>query len=297
MIKNNSGLIRRTGSLSPYINQQIKALTEGNEKANITAHALWGAIAAQASGNNALAGATAAASGELTAKLLTEQLYGKAAQDLSAEEKETISSLSQVVGALSAAAMANNGTDAYQGAEVAKSAVENNLFRYVEENPEVANNMFVLSKANSVSKKIEEKVLEELPDRTIPHYMIIEGVLYKYPIKVAVNTRTADIFTGVGMNPLTAPTSGLSMSAQIGWITNLDKYELGNNLGATINKTLEGGSIGGSLCYSFVCSSFSKTIVINGNSKYLLSVGAGGGVSVSSDYLYKVTGRDSNESN
>ncbi|KGQ69435.1 hypothetical protein OA57_11705, partial [Chelonobacter oris] len=34
------------GGLSPYVNQQIKALTEGNEKANITAHALWGAIAA-----------------------------------------------------------------------------------------------------------------------------------------------------------------------------------------------------------------------------------------------------------
>ncbi|WP_200883633.1 VENN motif pre-toxin domain-containing protein, partial [Chelonobacter oris] len=42
-------------------------------------------------------------------RLLAEQLYGKAPQDLSAEEKETISSLSQVVGALSAAAMANNG--------------------------------------------------------------------------------------------------------------------------------------------------------------------------------------------
>ncbi|WP_279717456.1 VENN motif pre-toxin domain-containing protein [Chelonobacter oris] len=45
---------------------------------------------------------------------------------MTADEKETISSLSQVVGALSAVAVANNGTDAYQGAEVAKSAVENN---------------------------------------------------------------------------------------------------------------------------------------------------------------------------
>ncbi|WP_084589891.1 VENN motif pre-toxin domain-containing protein [Chelonobacter oris] len=45
---------------------------------------------------------------------------------MTADEKETISSLSQVVGALSAVAVANNGTDAYQGAEVAKSTVENN---------------------------------------------------------------------------------------------------------------------------------------------------------------------------
>ncbi len=114
------------GGLSPYVNAKIKELTGDNEKANIAAHALWGAIEAQASGNNALAGATAAASGEMAAKLLTQQIYGKEPQDLTASEKETISSLSQVVGALSAVAVANNSNDAYRGAEVAKSAVEHN---------------------------------------------------------------------------------------------------------------------------------------------------------------------------
>ena len=116
------------GGLSPYVNAKIKELTKDNDEANIAAHALWGAIEAQAGGNNALAGATAAASGEMAAKLLTQQIYGKEPQDLTASEKETISSLSQVVGALSSVAVANNSNDAYRGAEVAKSAVENNQF-------------------------------------------------------------------------------------------------------------------------------------------------------------------------
>ncbi|TNH08345.1 filamentous hemagglutinin N-terminal domain-containing protein, partial [Pasteurellaceae bacterium Phil11] len=115
------------GGLSPYVNSQIKALTGDNTEANIVAHALWGAIEAQASGNSALAGATAAASGEVAAAFLTEQLYGKAPKDLTASEKETISGLSQIVGALSSVAVANNSSDGYRGAEVAKSAVENNL--------------------------------------------------------------------------------------------------------------------------------------------------------------------------
>ncbi|TNH21741.1 VENN motif pre-toxin domain-containing protein, partial [Testudinibacter sp. TR-2022] len=108
------------------MNSQIKALTGDNTEANIVAHALWGAIEAQASGNSALAGATAAASGEVAAAFLTKQLYGKAPKDLTASEKETISGLSQIVGALSSVAVANNSSDGYRGAEVAESAVENN---------------------------------------------------------------------------------------------------------------------------------------------------------------------------
>ncbi|MGR3807743.1 two-partner secretion domain-containing protein [Pasteurella testudinis] len=116
------------GGLSPYVNSQIKELTGDDTEVNIVAHALWGAIEAKASGNNALAGATAAVSGEVAAAFLTKQLYGKAPKDLTASEKETISGLSQIVGALSGVAVANNSSDGYRGAEVAKSAVENNAF-------------------------------------------------------------------------------------------------------------------------------------------------------------------------
>ncbi|MGR3808253.1 VENN motif pre-toxin domain-containing protein [Pasteurella testudinis] len=62
----------------------------------------------------------------MAAAFLTEQLYDKAPKDLTASEKETISGLSQIMGALSGVAVANNSSDGYRGAEVAKSAVENN---------------------------------------------------------------------------------------------------------------------------------------------------------------------------
>ena len=63
---------------------------------------------------------------------MTEQLYGKDPKDLTASEKEIISALSQVVGALSAVAVADNSSDGYRGAEVAKSAVENNFLGKAE---------------------------------------------------------------------------------------------------------------------------------------------------------------------
>ena len=134
------------GGLSPYVNAKIKELTKDNDEANIAAHALWGAIEAQAGGNNALAGAAGAAGGELAAKILTEQIYQKDPKELTASEKETISALSQVVGALSAVAVADNSSDGYRGAEVAKSAVENNLLSKFED--DIAYNL---------SKEFDEK--------------------------------------------------------------------------------------------------------------------------------------------
>jgi hypothetical protein len=279
-----------TDGLSPYLNAKIKELAGDNEKVNIAAHALWGSIEAQASGNNALAGATAAASGEMVAKLLTQQIYGKEPQDLTASEKETISSLSQVVGALSAVAVANNSNDAYRGAELAKSAVENNLYHYVNQNPDVANRMFVISNADSISQEVEKKFAEEFADRAIPHYVVVEGVVYKYPVKVAINTRTADIFTGGGINPITLPTTGLSASAQVGWIVNLDRNDIGENLEKTINNTLSGNSVGGTLCYGITCGSVSNTILTE-KPRVLIGIGLGGGASFGGDGMYKIGGQ------
>ena len=83
------------GGLSPYANLAIKNATTDsdgnvNSTANLMAHALLGAIEAKATGNNALAGATGAVGAELTAQLITEQLYGKNAKDLTEAQKETV---------------------------------------------------------------------------------------------------------------------------------------------------------------------------------------------------------------
>ncbi|MFV8855456.1 hemagglutinin repeat-containing protein, partial [Serratia fonticola] len=86
------------GGLSPYAAEQIKKYTGTNETANALAHAVWGAIAAQVSGNSAAAGAAGAAGGELAARYLAEKLYGADTPEkiakLSEEQKQSLSALS-----------------------------------------------------------------------------------------------------------------------------------------------------------------------------------------------------------
>ncbi|WP_333781491.1 VENN motif pre-toxin domain-containing protein [Gallibacterium sp. AGMB14963] len=53
-------------------------------------------IEAYATGNNAAAGAAGAVSGELAAKLITEQLYQKSPDQLTEVQKQTVSTLSQL---------------------------------------------------------------------------------------------------------------------------------------------------------------------------------------------------------
>lgn len=110
----------------------------------------------------------------------------------------------------------------------------------------------------------------------MPHYIVGEVVFYKYSAKLALNTRTGDLFTGVGMSPVSIPSGGIGGSLQIGWIANLEKNELGNNLGKTINSTLMGNSIGASLCYTIYCAGHSQTIG-SSSIKQLYNVGFGKG--------------------
>ncbi|KGQ69329.1 hypothetical protein OA57_12200, partial [Chelonobacter oris] len=79
---------------------------------------------------------------------------------------------------------------------------------------------------------------------------------------------------------------GLSMSAQIGWITNLDKYELGKSLGETISKTLSGNSVAGTVCVG-ICGSIGSTILTE-KPRVLLGLGVGGGFSFGADRMYKI---------
>nr|WP_302476576.1 colicin E3/pyocin S6 family cytotoxin [Avibacterium paragallinarum] len=100
------------------------------------AHALLSAVEFQVTGKDPLTGAIAGVTGEATAQYLTKALYNKAPSELTASEKETISSLSQLAGGLAGAFTAKaNGSSEKQGgsflsgvagAETAKRAVENN---------------------------------------------------------------------------------------------------------------------------------------------------------------------------
>ena len=141
---------------SPYLNQTIHEMTAGDtakDKAvNLMAHALLSAVEFQVTGKDPLTGAVAGVTGEVTAQILTQAIYNKTPNQLTANEKENISTLSQLAGGLAAALTAKaNGTlteqggnflAATSGAGTAKRAVENN---YLWENEQ---------------KEFEKKMLE-----------------------------------------------------------------------------------------------------------------------------------------
>ncbi|KOQ95726.1 hypothetical protein ABW51_09335 [Haemophilus sp. C1] len=126
---------------SPYLNKTIHEMTAGDtakdKAANLMAHALLSAVEFQVTGKDPLTGAVAGVTGEVTAQILTQAIYNKTPNQLAANEKENISTLSQLAGGLAAALTAKaNGTlteqggnflAATSGAETAKRAVENNF--------------------------------------------------------------------------------------------------------------------------------------------------------------------------
>ena len=141
---------------SPYLNQKIHEMTAGDtakDKAtNLMAHALLSAVEFQVTGKDPLTGAIAGVTGEATAEIIA-RAYGKPVSELTANEKENISTLSQLAGGLASALTAKaNGTTAEQGgsfltatsgAETAKRAVENNYLSIAD----VQNFIRELSKA------------------------------------------------------------------------------------------------------------------------------------------------------
>ena len=59
---------------------------------------------AELQGNSALSGGAGAVAGEVAADIIRKQLYGKEVKDLTEEEKQTISALSQLAAGLAVAA-------------------------------------------------------------------------------------------------------------------------------------------------------------------------------------------------
>ncbi|HII2341903.1 TPA: VENN motif pre-toxin domain-containing protein, partial [Escherichia coli] len=81
------------GGLNPAVAQLIKQATGDNREANLMAHAVWGALAAQLGGNNAASGAAGAFSGELAARYIIDNYYGGCTDNLSEQERQQISML------------------------------------------------------------------------------------------------------------------------------------------------------------------------------------------------------------
>ena len=150
---------------SPYLNQKIHEMTAGDtakDKAtNLMAHALLSAVEFQVTGKDPLTGAIAGVTGEATAEIIA-RAYGKPVSELTANEKENISTLSQLAGGLAAALTAKaNGTTVEQGgsflaatsgAETAKRAVENNLLSKNEDEE-----LFKISEKFEKEKELKQK--------------------------------------------------------------------------------------------------------------------------------------------
>ncbi|MEI7123500.1 hemagglutinin repeat-containing protein, partial [Pectobacterium versatile] len=112
---------------SPYLAQLVKDVTIPKDESKITAsdiaanamaHAVVGAVVAQLSGQDAAAGAIGASSGELAARAIMDKVYpGKTANDLTEEEKQSVSALSTLASGLVSGLAGNSTASAASGAQ------------------------------------------------------------------------------------------------------------------------------------------------------------------------------------
>ena len=99
---------------------------EPNSPAHILAQGILGAAVSYATGNDALTGGISASAGEATAPIISDFLFDtKNPDELTAEQKDTISSITSALG-LGIGATTGSASDAANAAETSKVAVEDN---------------------------------------------------------------------------------------------------------------------------------------------------------------------------
>ncbi|KWU49529.1 hemagglutinin repeat-containing protein [Pseudomonas palleroniana] len=137
------------GASAPYMAQVIRKTTGDDAVLNTMAHAVLGAVVAQAQGNSAGAGAAGAATGELIA----HQLYpGKKTIELTEEERETVVALSGLAAGLAGGIAGGDLGGAVTGAKAGSNAVENNSLSDIAE---------ALAERKTLEQKAEERVNAE----------------------------------------------------------------------------------------------------------------------------------------
>ncbi|WP_428945495.1 hemagglutinin repeat-containing protein [Pantoea sp. FN060301] len=154
-----------SGVMAPYVANTIKKATttmvDGKEQtnllANTMAHALAGAVLAQLADNNAVAGATGAMAGELTARAIVAAMYpGKNAGDLTESEKESVSALSQLAAGLASGIASDSSGGAISGAGAGKNAVENNALS------DLTDALAAGKSPQQIARERNEETLEEI---------------------------------------------------------------------------------------------------------------------------------------
>lgn len=143
------------GGSAPYLATIIAQTTEEGTS-RLMAHAVVNAVLAAAQGNNALAGAAGAVSGEVMAQLVMEALYpGKNVSELSESEKQTISMLGTLAAGLAGGLIGDSNTDTLTAAQAGKTAVENNYLsnaQQAQKNKELEECQTLACKAQTEAK-------------------------------------------------------------------------------------------------------------------------------------------------
>ncbi|WP_216819514.1 VENN motif pre-toxin domain-containing protein [Gilliamella sp. N-W3] len=114
---------------------------------------------AELQGNSALSGGAGAVVGEVAADIIRKQLYGKEVKDLTEEEKQTISALSQLAAGLAVAAGGGSVGDAGAAINSSKNAVENN---YLSVNEAKRKAYLTWIKPNYLGEELTEDEKKEL---------------------------------------------------------------------------------------------------------------------------------------
>ena len=151
---------------------------------NLIAHAILGAVVAELQGNSGLAGGAGAVAGEVVADIIRKQLYGKEVKDLTEEEKQTISALSQLAAGLAVAAGGGSVGDAGAAINSSKNAVENNT----------ESMDWWREKHKDSIDYYKDKLRETLGENTISQ--IINGALTAYGDQIALEN-SAELLIGI----------------------------------------------------------------------------------------------------
>ncbi|MDD9664275.1 VENN motif pre-toxin domain-containing protein [Klebsiella pasteurii] len=155
-------------------------------EANAMAHAVWGAIAAASGNNSALAGAAGAVSGELLGRWIAAEYYPDVkTEELSDEQKSTISALSTLAAGLMGGLSGGSSADAVAGAQAGKNAVENNtlsLPKGMTETGQAATSWVKYAQDNNLSPEQVQAGLQDIVRGDLPESAdIIKAILSNNP--------------------------------------------------------------------------------------------------------------------
>ncbi len=113
------------GGAAPYLAYVIGHRSGLSNEGKVAAHAVVNAALAAAQGQNALAGAAGATTGELVGMIALE-MYGKSADKLDETQKQTVSALATLAAGLSGGLVGDSSASTVAGAQAGKTTVENN---------------------------------------------------------------------------------------------------------------------------------------------------------------------------